>query len=400
MKKAFDLLVVGGGILGTFHAYHAARMGQSVLLVERDAAPQGATVRNFGQVVPSGLNRQWQQYGRESLRIYKEIQSKFDISVRQLGSLYIASDDEELTLLEELASINQDTGYASTLWTRQQCREHCPSLKTDYCVGGLYFPSEVSVNPRQMIHRLHEYLADMPKVCIRHATTAVELSRNANGLAKLVTGEGLTFEAKYAVVCSGSDFQTLFPDHFAKSRLQSVKLQMTRLAPLADVCLPGNLLTGKSIRRYESFSECPSWSKVKAAEATDSFWKRWGVHILFKQESDGSIILGDSHEYQVVGDDRGFDYETRREITDFFIEEGRNILDLPNWKVESEWYGIYSQTDDPSGIHAKMIEENIEVVTGIGGKGMTSSAGFAKDRIEKLFVRPKQTPTSSQRQQS
>ncbi len=91
----YDLIVVGAGILGTFHAYHAARMGKKVLLTEKDQYPVNATVRNFGQVVPSGMSGKWLDYGRRSTEIYKSIQQEFDISVRQNGSVYIASDEEE-----------------------------------------------------------------------------------------------------------------------------------------------------------------------------------------------------------------------------------------------------------------------------------------------------------------
>src|SRR6056297_1064159 len=94
-----DLLVVGGGVLGAFHAYAAVERGLRVVLLERSAEPRGATVRNFGQVVPSGLNQVWQPIGRESLRIYRQLQQRCDLSVRQLGSIYIASDEEECCLL-------------------------------------------------------------------------------------------------------------------------------------------------------------------------------------------------------------------------------------------------------------------------------------------------------------
>ena len=63
----FDLIVVGGGVLGAFHAYHALKNGLKVALIEKDKAPQGATVRNFGQVVPSGMNEKWQTYGRNAV---------------------------------------------------------------------------------------------------------------------------------------------------------------------------------------------------------------------------------------------------------------------------------------------------------------------------------------------
>jgi glycine/D-amino acid oxidase-like deaminating enzyme len=84
MNKHFDLIVIGGGILGTFHAYHALLLGKSVLQLEKDNFPVGATVRNFGQVVPSGMEAGWFEYGVAGLEIYKSIQQEFDISVQQM----------------------------------------------------------------------------------------------------------------------------------------------------------------------------------------------------------------------------------------------------------------------------------------------------------------------------
>ena len=118
--EKYDLVVIGGGVLGSFHAYHAINKGLKVALIEKNKILQGATVRNFGQVVPSGMNTKWQTFGRESLKIYKEIQSKFDISVRQEGSVYIASNEEEVKLLHELKKINQANNYTSELWTKEK----------------------------------------------------------------------------------------------------------------------------------------------------------------------------------------------------------------------------------------------------------------------------------------
>ena len=143
-NKPADLLIVGGGVLGSFFAYHALSRGLSVVLLERNAAPQGATVRNFGQVVPSGLDDNWQRFGRESVEIYRSIQAQFDISVRKNGTIYLASDDEELTLIHELHDINVKSGYSSELWSAEQCCQRYPELRSDYCGGGLFFRTEIS----------------------------------------------------------------------------------------------------------------------------------------------------------------------------------------------------------------------------------------------------------------
>ena len=380
----YDLILVGGGVLGAFHAYHAVDMGLRVLVLEKDAAPRGATTRNFGQVVPSGMDTTWQRFGRESLEIYRNIQEQFDVSIRQQGSLYIASDDDELRLLEELRDINRDHQYPSELWTPPQCLARYPQLRADYCRGGLFFPEEMSVNPRQMVHGLWNLLEQNPSLDLKFSTCVVQIE-SSGGTVRARTTSGDTHTADRAMVCNGSDFQLLFPELFRESDLQVVKLQMLRLKPMPDVRMPGNVLTGLSIRRYESFSQCPSWPEIKSRERDDAFWKQWGVHILFKQESDGSIILGDSHEYASAANADSLGFDLRGDIHRYFLDEAQKIFDLPAVDVDAAWAGRYCQTNHPDGIFQQVIDGRIHVVTGIGGKGMTSSAGYSKHNLQQIY---------------
>lgn len=147
MKDKYDLIVIGGGILGTFHAYHALKLGKSVLQLEKDNFPVGATVRNFGQVVPSGMTGDWFKYGCRSLQIYQEIQAEFDISVRKNGSVYIASDEDEQTLLHELKSHYDTLGYSQNLMDTKAIVDKYPSIKASYAKEALFFDQEVSVEP-------------------------------------------------------------------------------------------------------------------------------------------------------------------------------------------------------------------------------------------------------------
>ena len=59
MKAAqqFDLAIIGAGILGLAHAVAASRLGLRVVVIERDAQVNGASIRNFGLVVVSGEER-------------------------------------------------------------------------------------------------------------------------------------------------------------------------------------------------------------------------------------------------------------------------------------------------------------------------------------------------------
>ncbi len=382
MTNQYDLIVVGGGVLGTFHAYHAINNGLKVALVERDGKPQGATVRNFGQVVPSGMDTKWQTYGRESLRIYKKIQSKFDISVRQEGSIYLASNDEEVQLLEELHTINISNAYPSELLTKEQCLGKYPNLRSDYVKAGLFFPEEIMVEPRVMINRLHQYLSKSG-VDLYMGETILECDVLRNGV-QLYTAQNRLLSAEKVIICNGSDFKTLYPKLFNESDLIVSKLQMMQTKVQPNYRLPSSVLTGLSIRRYEAFAECPSFSALKAKEDADSLEKKWGVHILFKQAMDGSLILGDSHEYEPAGRIDELGMELNMDIDNFILQEAKKIFDLPTYEIQNRWYGLYSQCKT-TDIYQHTIDEDVHIVTGIGGKGMTGSAGFAKQNINSIF---------------
>ena len=384
MNHKTDLIIIGGGVLGTFHAFHALKNGLTVTLFEKDKQPLGATVRNFGQVVPSGMDIKWQQYGRESLNLYKEIQQEIDLTVRQNGTVYIASNEEELLLLEELAQINKANEYTSKLLTKEECINQFSGLKQSYAIGGLFFPEEATVDAIFMIHQLQKYLIDKYQLqYITYTTIKSCESINANTV-KVTASNNEVYEASKVIICSGSEFKLLYPEVFNESDLEVTKLQILQTKSQEDFTLKGNILTGLSIRRYESFSECASYKAIKAKEPNNTLEKKWGIHIIFKQGVDGSIYFGDSHEYADAKNADLLGYELNMDIDNFMIQEAKKIFDFPTWDLQSRWTGIYSQCKNKD-IFQKTIDGNIHIVTGIGGKGMTGSGGFSKENINIIF---------------
>ncbi|WP_271406497.1 TIGR03364 family FAD-dependent oxidoreductase [Tenacibaculum soleae] len=383
MNSKYDLIVVGGGVLGTFHAFHAAKKGLSVAILERDSKPQGATVRNFGQVVPSGMNQKWQNFGRESLSIYKDIQSQFDITIRQNGTVYLASNDEEVQLIEELHQINKNNNYISQLLNKKQCLDKYAGLRSNYCKAGLFFPDEVTVEPKTMINRLHTFLSTQKNIQINYNTTVIN-TQESNNQVVVSTSSGVEYKAAKVIICNGSDFKTLYPLIYNNSDLVVSKLQMMQTKPQKNYALNGSILTGSTIRRYEAFEECASWKQIKAKEDSNSFSKKYGIHILFKQAADGSVIIGDSHEYASAQNINDLGFDLNEEIDDYMIAEAKKIIDLPTYDIQYKWAGFYSQCKEKD-IFEYNVSNNVHIITGIGGKGMTGSAGFSKVNINKIF---------------
>ena len=384
--KTYDLAIVGGGMLGVAHAYHALRAGKRVAILEKNLRPEGATVRNFGQIVPSGMDAKWQAYGRKSLEVYTSLQQQADISVSSYGSIYLASDEEEMTLLEELARINQDNDYTSSLLTKATCLEQYPGLRADYVQGGLFFPQELTVDPRLAIHRIIALLQERFGLAYFPGTMVTAIEQKGEHLA-LINNQDQSYTAAKILVCSGSDFEILFPETFRQSSLQSVKLQMLLTKAQPKLQIRGSVLTGWTIRRYESFRECPSYAGIKAKEDPTTYHQQLGIHILFKQAADGRVILGDSHEYWDAGSKDSVDFQLDDSINRFMIRSAKAIYELETYDIDKTWVGIYSQCKDRDIFEAEVMP-NVHIVTGIGGKGMTGSFGYAEQNIAALLGVP------------
>lgn len=384
MKK-YDLAIVGGGVLGTFHAYHAASIGLKVLVLEKDLFPQEASVRNFGQVVPSGFPvGKWHDYGRYSTHLYKSINNKHDIGIRNNGSIYIASSDDEMQLLCELQTNFQSSDYGSNLISKEELLRTYPSVDSNYAVGALEFPQEVSVESRKMIHQLHAFLRETTDIEFKYATPVLSLNDKGSEV-EIQTSTHEIFSAARIIICNGRDFRILYPEVFSQSNIEVVKLNMMVTKPMPEVKLPGNILTGLTIRRYESFKALNGYKNLNWDNVNHEAL-RLGIHILFKQRIDGSIVIGDSHQYADASKNEELGFDIDMSINQVILDESKKILNLQNWDIQHYWNGFYAQMKGDEEIFDVKISSNIKIVTAIGGKGMTASAGYSKESISKFFI--------------
>jgi FAD dependent oxidoreductase TIGR03364 len=382
MKK-YDLVVVGGGVLGTFHAFHACRLGLRVHLIEKDSQPQGASVRNFGQVVPSGLSEGWFRRGVRSTQIYSELEEEAGIGVRNGGSLYVASDDAEVTLLHELKARMEARAYNCSLISRSQLAVNWPHVSTRYAREALYFPQEVSVSPTELVQQVVGYLRS------RHSffsyspeSTVVGCDFNGTGV-HVQTNRGERLTAEKVVICNGAEFRLLFPEYFRASGIELSKLHMMKTVSMPQVRLRGNILTGLTIRRYESFSECPSFKRLQIPEHAAALIEK-GIHILFKQADDGGIIIGDSHEYAPVESADRLGFHLDAQVTELLLAEAQRVAEFDVRRLQSSWTAVYSQHPTKDIVEFDF-QGRLHVRTAIGGKGMTTSPGYAESNIYQWY---------------
>lgn len=233
---------------------------------------------------------------------------------------------------------------------------------------------EFTVDPRLVLSRLPGFLADEYGVEFRFATAvqAVEPPEVMAGSTE--------YRASAVVVCGGDDFETLFPLHFAASGITRCKLQMLRTAPQPPGWQLGpSLAGGLTMRFYPSFGICPSLPVLRGRTAAEmKEYDRWQIHVMASQTADGAITLGDSHEYGLA-----VDIFNRAEIDDLILSYAREFLRLPEPAIAQRWHGVYAKHPEQPLVRLTPARQ-VEVVTAVGGSGMTLSFGIAEETVGAL----------------
>ena len=135
MKRdpAFDLAVVGGGIMGCTLALHAARAGMRVVLFERGRLCGEASSRNAGGLTMSDKGPELLPYALRG-RAIRETEPEWqavDTGYRKTGGLLLAFTDEEAEELEGTARVRRDAGAPVELVSAGRAREIEPGLSSN-----------------------------------------------------------------------------------------------------------------------------------------------------------------------------------------------------------------------------------------------------------------------------
>lgn len=367
----FDVLVVGGGALGIGHALAALRAGHRVALCERHPTPRGASVRNFGMIWPIGqVAGPDLDLALRSRQLWGDIAESAGFACRATGSLHLAYADDELAVLREFVARTPLPGLE--LLGPEEVRRRQPAIVPIDLRGGLFSPHEANVDPPAAIAALHAWLAAQG-VAIHCGRPVRDVSPGAATLS-----DGSRLRADRIVICSGDDFRTLLPAAFAAADLTRCKLQMLALGPQPPYWRLGPMLAaGLTLQHYRAFADCPTLPKLRnrlRAEHGSSLAR--GIHVLVSQGDDGRLIVGDSHEY---GDDfaPGLDATTERLILDHL----ERFLCPPSHAVVHRWSGVYALRRGGETVFRAAPMPQVEVVTGVGGSGMTRSLALGEQAV-------------------
>jgi FAD dependent oxidoreductase TIGR03364 len=372
MKSEYHVAVVGAGIIGLAHAYHLARRGMRVVVFERHARAQGASIRNFGMIWPIGqpLGPLYQM-ARRSCALWREMLDMSGLWYRPCGSLHLAYHDDEAEVLREFAAEVSPQDRPCELWTARRVEARFPAVVQSGLCAGLWSPTELAVDPRQVIAELPAWLNRTLGVEFVFGTAVLSYD-----LPRVVTTNG-DWSARRLLICTGADFRELAPTAFADSGLVPCKLQMMRSQPFGDCFRVGtHLAAGLTLRHYASFAKCPTLPALaRRLSAELPEYIQFGIHVLVSQNECGELTLGDSHEY---GD--AIEPFDNPRIDELILAYLKTFLTIPELKIAARWHGIYVKHPEAAYVIARPAPDT-SAVTGLGCAGMTLSFGLAEQVV-------------------
>lgn len=150
MVKGAEVVIIGGGIIGSSIAYYLAKGGcRDVVILEREYPNWGATGR-----CGAGIRQQWGtemncRLAKGSVDLFQGLSAEldYDIEFAQGGYLVLATSQAQLDQYRRNVVLQNSLGIPSKIVTPREAKEIVPLLRTDGLPGAAYCPTDGHANP-------------------------------------------------------------------------------------------------------------------------------------------------------------------------------------------------------------------------------------------------------------
>jgi glycine cleavage system aminomethyltransferase T/glycine/D-amino acid oxidase-like deaminating enzyme len=150
LPERAQVVVVGGGIIGTSVSYHLAHLGVDVLLLERDRLTSGTTWHAAGLMATFGSTSQTSTELRTYTRdLYLRLEDETGLAtgMRQVGLIDLAIEPGRLEEYRRVAAFNRHCGVDVHEISASEVAKLWPLARTDDVLAGFYIPADGRVNP-------------------------------------------------------------------------------------------------------------------------------------------------------------------------------------------------------------------------------------------------------------
>ncbi|MGN8229607.1 NAD(P)/FAD-dependent oxidoreductase [Paenibacillus polymyxa] len=362
-QDAADLVIVGGGIIGTAIAYYAAKSGMKVMLAERGEIAGGTSSRCDGNILAidkePGFDSRMSLVSQELVaELARELEDEFEY--RAPGSILVCENDQEMQAAEQWVSRQQQEGLPFRMLDQQDLREEWPHLAKDL-PGGLECATDSTVNPVLMTYALAGAARRMGARLLPRTPIQSVLKDEGGNVRGVETPNGV-IHAGAVVLAAGV---------WTRSIGHSLGLDLP-IMPRKGHILVSARMPSIGNRKVMEFGYL--MSKFGGQRSVDELYEKYGVALVFEPTASQNILIGSSRQF--VGMDTGVDQQVIRLIARRAI---RFFPALANVPLMRAYTGLRPWTPDHLPIVSAVDEvPGLYIASGHEGDGISLAAVTGK----------------------
>jgi len=355
LPESADVVIVGGGVIGTSAAFHLAEAGADVVLLERAQLASGSTSRAAGGVRTQFSDVLNIEIAQRSLEAFRDFGRRpgWEIDFKQVGYLFVLNRRSDVEAFERSAALQRNRGLDTRILTPQEARELCPLLEGDDVLAGAFSPGDGHVTPEAVVQG-YAFAARAHGARIHVGCEARTINTSDGQITQVVTDRGSIRTG--AVICAAGPWSR------SCGAMVGVDLPVTPLR--------------RQVLFTDAFDALPAHLPMTIDFETSFYFHREGPGLL--------MGMSDPDEQP------GFKFETSDEwiprLMDVVRRRAPRIADAG---IRGGWAGLYEMTPD----HNAIIGEAASVArflyaTGFSGHGFLQGPAVGEILRDLLLRRP------------
>jgi len=305
MNKVYDVVVVGGGIIGLSTAYYLLKSGKKVLLAEKEQFGAGASGACDDMILlqskKPGISL---QLALESIEMYRHLSEELemDVEFESRGGMILIENQKQLAIMEEYVEQQRKYGLDVNIIDSSEVRKRQPHVR-EGIVASTYSTRDSQVNPLRV---MRGFLKKNSRLGL-HSIKGNEIKeiKQCKDFWRITFEKGEVIETQYIVNAAGA---------WAP--------QVGRLVGLDIPIVPkkGQIVVTEQI---PTVGETNVWSaeyivskfRPELYEKKDDIHSKLGIGFAFSQTTDGNYLIGSTRE------NAGFNREINLYALNILVEQ-------------------------------------------------------------------------------
>ncbi|MBA1228905.1 FAD-binding oxidoreductase [Pseudomonas viridiflava] len=243
-----DVVVIGGGIIGSFTAYYLAKRGLKVALIEKGRIGAEQSSRNWGWCRQQNRDARELPMATKALELWEQFGAETgeQTGFSRCGLLYLSNDEKEIAGWARWGEFARTVNVDTRMLTAQQAAEHGRATGKQW-KGGVFAPSDGTADPSRAAPAVARAIMALGSTV--HQGCAVRGIETEGGRVSAVVTEKGVIRTPVAVLAAGawaSSFCRQYGIRFPQATIRQTVLSVS--APSDEI--PGALHTsGVSMTR-------------------------------------------------------------------------------------------------------------------------------------------------------